>query len=126
MKTRQRDTRTTTGLPPPPAPPARDANPWPIGHRDDPREAGRGASAPGAAARRRRRATRFATQPPPSIKPRRRPLGALFILVFIVVSVIGVAVRVLETGRIEEVIPTLLAVLFMAIMVWRSLKGRRS
>ena len=31
MKTRSRDPDTTHGLPPPPAPTARDANPWTLG-----------------------------------------------------------------------------------------------
>ena len=36
MKTRQRDSSGTPGLPPAPAPPSRDANPWPMSEQRAP------------------------------------------------------------------------------------------
>jgi hypothetical protein len=124
MKTRSRDTTTTPGLPPPPAPTARDANPWSMGEAHD-RE--RGGIPPRAQAQAPTRPGRFPIKPPDTTKPRRRGAAVpLVILAFIAMTAIGLVADALESGKLEEAIGPIIAVVFVAFMIVRQLRRRRS
>ncbi len=122
MKTRNRDTNITPGLPPPPAPTSRDANPWSMGETQVPDRKGQ----PPAAAT-PRRPNRFPTKPPSSVEPRRRPVVPLVILAFIAMTAIGLVADALKSGSLEEAIGPIVTVLFVAFMIWRAVTrgGRR-
>jgi hypothetical protein len=126
MKTRSRDATTTPGLPPPPAPTSRDANPWSIGEVHAPPRTGippsakAPADAPG-------RPSRFPTKPPGSIRPRRRVAAVpLVILGFIAMTAIGLVADALESGDLQGAIGPIFAVVFVAFMIFRLLRSRRS
>ena len=122
MKTRSRDATTTPGLPPPPAPTSRDANPWSMGevHAPD-----RGGIPPAAQAPARPR--RFPTRPPDTTRPRGPGAAVpLVILAFIAMTAIGLVADALESGRLEEAIGPIIAVVFVAFMIVRQLRRRRS
>lgn len=122
MKTRNRDSNTTPGLPPPPAPTSRDANPWSMGETHAPDRTGIPASAKTPA-----RTHRFPIKSPETIEPRRRPAFVpLAILAFIAMTAIGLVADALESGSIEAAIGPIVAVVFVAFMIWRQLRGRRS
>lgn len=122
MKTRNRDANITPGLPPPPAPTSRDANPWPMGEGHSPSRTGIPASAKAPA-----RPHRFPTKSPETIEPRRRPAFVpLAILAFVAVTAIGLIADALESGNVEEAIGPIVAVVFVAFMLWRQLRDRRS
>lgn len=122
MKTRSRDATTTPGLPPPPAPTSRDANPWSMGERHAPDRTGIPPSAQAPA-----RPRRFPTKPPGTSAPRRRPAAVpLVILAFIAMTAIGLVAEALESGNMEKAIGPLVAVVFVAFMIVRQLRGRRS
>jgi hypothetical protein len=126
MKTRSRDATTTPGLPPPPAPTSRDANPWSIGEVHAPQRTGipPSAKAPAEAPGRPRR---FPTQPPGTLKPRRRAAAVpLVILAFIAMTAIGLVVDAFESGQLEEAIGPIIAIVFVAFMIFRQLRRRRS
>ena len=122
MKTRNRDANTTPGLPPPPAPTSRDANPWPMGETQVPDRKGQPSAAPTP-----RRPNRFPTQPPSSVEPRRRPVVPLVILAFIAMTAIGLVADALKSGSLEDAIGPIVTVLFVAFMIWRAVTraGRR-
>jgi hypothetical protein len=127
MKTRSRDTTTTTpGLPPPPAPTSRDANPWSMGevHAPD-----RGGIPPAAQAQPKapERQRRFPVKPPETTKGRRRGAAVpLVILAFIAMTAIGLVADALESGNLAEAIGPVVAVVFVAFMIVRQLRRRRS
>jgi len=124
MKTRSRDTTTTPGLPPPPAPTSRDANPWSMGevHAPD-----RGGIPPAAQAQAPVRPGRFPIKPPDTVRPRRRAAAVpLVVLAFIAMIAIGLVTDALESGNLEEAIGPIVAVVFVAFMIVRQLRGRRS
>ena len=122
MKTRSRDATTTPGLPPPPAPTSRDANPWTMGESRAPERSG---IPPSAQAPERPR--RFPTKPPGTTAPRRRPAAVpLVILAFIAMTALGLVADALESGNIEEAIGPIVAVVFVAFMIFRQLRRRRS
>ena len=124
MKTRSRDTTATPGLPPPPAPTSRDANPWSMGEAHAPARGGIPAS---AQAQDPARPRRFPIKPPDTIKPRRRSAAVpLVILAFIAMTAIGLVADALESGKLEEAIGPIIAVVFVAFMIVRQLRGRRS
>jgi hypothetical protein len=128
MKTRSRDTTTTPGLPPPPAPTSRDANPWSMG---EVHAADRTGIPPAAHAQTQTQAParprRFPTKPPDSIKGRRRSAALpLVILSFIAMIAVGLVVDALESGKLEEAIGPIIAVVFVAFMIVRQLRRRRS
>lgn len=129
MKTRLRDASHSQGLPPPPAPPARDANPWTISAGESPRAAP-GAGAPsgtprgdgtGAAHR-----PRFPARQVPHPKPRKPPFVPLLIFAVVALVPFAAALRALGAGDVQEAIGPLIAVGFIAFMAWRSLRRRRS
>lgn len=122
MKTRSRDATTTPGLPPPPAPTSRDANPWSMGETHAPERSGIPGSAKAPV-----RPHRFPTRSPETIEPRRRPAAVpLVILAFIAMTAIGLVADALESGKLAEAIGPILAVVFVAFMIFRQLRGRRS
>jgi hypothetical protein len=126
MKTRSRDTTTTPGLPPPPAPTSRDANPWSMGEAHD---RDRGGIPPRAQAQAQApaRPRRFPIKPPDTTKPRRRGAAVpLVILAFIAMTAIGLVADALESGKLEEAIGPIIAVVFVAFMIVRQLRRRRS
>ena len=126
MKTRSRDTTTTPGLPPPLAPTSRDANPWSLGETPSPHRTGIPPSAQ-AQAQTPARPPRFPIKPPDTIKPRRRGVALpLVILSVIAMIAIGLVADALESGRLEEAIGPIVAVAFVAFMIVRQLRGRRS
>jgi hypothetical protein len=122
MKIRNRDANTTPGLPPPPAPTSRDANPWSMGETHAPDRTGIPPSAKGPV-----RPHRFPTKSPETIEPRRRPAFVpLAILAFIAMTAIGLVFAALESGNVEEAIGPIVALVFVAFMIFRQLRGRRS
>ena len=133
MKTRSRDPDTTHGLPPPPAPTARDANPWTLGGGEKPRAAAPPgvppampsgvppASPPGKPHR-----PRFPARQVEHPKPRRPPVVALMIFAVVALVPLGAALRALAAGATEDAIGPLIAVGFIAFMAWRALRSRRS
>jgi hypothetical protein len=124
MKTRSRDTTTTPGLPPPPAPTSRDANPWSMGEVHAPDRRG---IPPAAQARAPARPGRFPIKPPDTVRPRRRAAAVpLVVLAFIAMIAIGLVTDALESGKLEEAIGPIVAVVFVAFMIVRQLRGRRS
>ena len=127
MKTRSRDTTTTTpGLPPPPAPTSRDANPWSMGEVHAPDRGGIPPTAQ-AQAQAPARPRRFPTKPPETRKPRRRGAALpLVILSFIAMIAIGLVADALESGQLVEAIGPVIAVVFVAFMIVRQLRRRRS
>jgi hypothetical protein len=122
MKTRNRDANTTPGLPPPPAPTSRDANPWSMGGTQVPDR-----KAPPPAAATPGRPTRFPTGPPSSVEPRRRPVVPLVILAFVAATALGLVADALKSGRLEDAIGPVVTVVFVAFMIWRAVTraGRR-
>jgi hypothetical protein len=122
MKTRNRDANTTPGLPPPPAPTSRDANPWSMAEARAPDRKGQppAAAKPG-------RPTRFPTKPPGSVEPRRRPVVPLVILAFVAATALGLVADALRSGSFEEAIGPVVTVVFVAFMIWRAVTraGRR-
>jgi hypothetical protein len=127
MKTRSRDTTTTTpGLPPPPAPTSRDANPWSMGEVHAPDRAG---IPPAAKAQPQapERPRRFPAKPPDTRKPRRRGAALpLVVLSFIAMIAIGLVADALESGNLAEAIGPVIAVVFVAFMIVRQLRRRPS
>jgi hypothetical protein len=122
MKTRNRDASTTPGLPPPPAPTSRDANPWSMGEVHP-----RNRTGPPPAAATPRRPTRFPTKPPSNAEPRRQRAVPLVILAFIAATVIGLLADALESDNLEEAIGPIVTIVFVAYMLWRAVThaGRR-
>jgi hypothetical protein len=120
MKTRRRDTGTTTGLPPPPAPPSRDANPWTIPGPDAPRAPARPAGATASPSPKR-----FPGGPSARPGPRRMPVFALLVLGVIAFVALGGAVHEIGSGNYADAVGPLLAVAFAAFVVWKQARGRR-
>lgn len=119
MKIRRRDQTTTPGLPPPPAPTARDANPWPL------------STAPRAApAARPASESNLGTVPgktqtvPAGRRPPRRAVPVLVLFAALGIGA-GLAVDALRSGRVEDAIGALLILAFVALTAWRALKSRR-
>lgn len=101
MKTRLNEQSAQTGLPPPPAPPAHDANPWPM-------------SSPGPAV-------------DPALPPRRRPLGAapLLVLVFLAATGVRLAIHAWRDQDYAGMFAALAILSMVAFMVWRRSRSRR-
>lgn len=124
MKTRSRDATTTPGLPPPPAPTSRDANPWSMGEGRAPDRGGIPPTDKGSSPTRSRR---FPTKPPDTLQPRRPGAAVpLVILAFIAMTAIGLVADALESGKLEDAIGPIIAVVFVAFMIIRQLRRRRS
>ena len=124
MKTRQRDSSGTPGLPPAPAPPSRDANPWPMSEQREPatqlhprvRRAVENAAS--------RRNEPVAKESPPAGARKLSWLPSLM-LVFVAATSIRVAIEAIEAGNLEAAVGPLVAILFVAFFVWRRIKRRR-
>jgi hypothetical protein len=124
MKTRQRDSSGTPGLPPAPAPPSRDANPWPMSEQRAP--------APQVHPRARRAVENAASRHNQPVVNESRPAGGRklswlpsLMLVFVAATSIRVAIEAFEAGTIEAAVGPLLAILFAAFFVWRRIKRKR-
>jgi hypothetical protein len=114
MKTRPNEPPAKAGLPPPPAPPAHDANPWAMSSS---------AGAPPASPPRRR------AQPDPSrsVPSHRRPLQAAPLLVLVFMASLGVRLA-FDAWRDQDYAGMFaaLAILSMvAFMFWRRRRPRR-
>jgi len=124
MKTRQRDSSGTPGLPPAPAPPSRDANPWPM--------SGQGDDAPKLHPRVREAVSNAASkrdqpgvkQLPPTGGQRLSWLPYLM-LVFVVATSLRVAIEAFEAGNLEAAVGPLVAILFVAFIAWRRMRRKR-
>ena len=125
MKTRRHDASGTPGLPPAPAPPSRDANPWPMSAQSE---------APPKLHPRVSEAVRKSQDPRAPEAP--RPAGAstaggkfawlpYLILVFIAVTSLRVAIEAFESGNAEAAIGPLIAIVFAVFVVWRRMRRRR-
>jgi len=138
MKTRRPNTGTTPGLPAPPAPTARDANPWSISSQEPrqaaPRERGQ-SPVPGSLGGQKsvspaswprtgaepKRSREYTVGGP---RPRRLPLFALLVPATIVLVALLGAVRALESGDYRAAVGPLLAVGFAAFMLVRVMRRR--
>ena len=123
MKTRQRDSSGTPGLPPAPAPPSRDANPWSM--------SGQGDASPKLHPRVREAVSKASAKHGPPVVERspsggRQKLAWLpyLMLVFVVVTSLRVAIEAFDAGQVEAAIGPLLAILFAAFFVWRRMRRR--
>ena len=108
------------GLPPPPAPPARDANPWrmPQGDRGRQSESRQAPAPAGSPARRLPR-------PVPADRRRNRRWAPLLILFFVAGTAVQLAVRALRDGDVEAAVVALVMLTMVAIVVVRRLRKRR-
>lgn len=138
MKTRRRSTGTSPGLPPPPAPTARDANPWsissqeprhaaaretglsPFSKRSGDEKSGRSVSLPSTVATPKRSREHLV----PGSRPRRLPLFALVVPATIALAALLGAVRALESGDYRAAVGPLIAVGFAAFVLLRVLRRR--
>lgn len=120
MKTRTPDQQRGHGLPPPPAPTARDANPWPMssaptGTQPPPRQ-------PRASGRR--------PQPqspagPAARRKRALPWVPLLVLFFIIGTGVQMAIRALAEGDIETAAGALVILALVAIVALSRMVKRR-
>jgi hypothetical protein len=149
MKTRSGDHGPGTGLPPPPAPTARDANPWtmsdgasvggrrpaavpprtPVPRSQSPQAATSTSvrPPPGPPATTTvppSRPRRFPVQPVDPARRRRLPFVPFVVLSFFLLTSIGLLFRAVESGRPEEAAGPLLMAGFAAVMLWRMLQRR--
>ena len=123
MKTRERDSSGTPGLPPAPAPPSRDANPWPM--------SGQAGGAPKLRPR-VHEAVRKAGESGKSPVVERVPSAGgqelswlpYLMLVFVIATSLRVAIEAFGAGHVEAAIGPLLAILFAAFFVWRRLRRK--
>ena len=110
-KTRSPDAQSPPGLPPPPAPPSRDANPWPM-------------SAPAGSGTHVPRHPRAAGWPPAprtptdsaARRPRRLPWIPLLILFAILATGVQTAIRALWEGDVERAIGALVIFAVVAVV----------
>jgi len=124
MKTRQHGSSGTPGLPPAPAPPSRDANPWPMSEQREPAPQlhPRVRAAVENAASRRNQPVVKET---PSAGVRKLSWLPYLMLVFVAATSIRLAIEAFEAGNIEAAVGPLVAILFAAFFVWRRWKRRR-
>ncbi len=138
MKTRSRDTGSVSGLPPPPAPTARDANPWTFSSEKTrpsaapetgfqwrgrrPGVATSSSSAPISPAK--PTSPRIAARKATGMGPRRRPLFSLVIPAAIALAAILGAVRALESGDYRAAVGPLIATAFVAFVLIRLMRRR--
>jgi hypothetical protein len=130
MKTRTPAATGTPGLPPPPAPVSRDANPWPMATKPEavkprlaiPEAAPRERAEPGAVRRRHSRAG--AEGAAARREPRLRWLPAM-ILVAVAGTALRVGVEALEAGDVESAVGALVMGAMVAFVAWRQFAGKR-
>ena len=115
MKTRSQEPQAKSGLPPAPAPPARDANPWAMSS-----SVGGSSTLPPL----RRRAQPDPSRPAPS---HRRPLQAapLLVLVFMATMGLRLAVRAWQEQDYAGMFAALAILSMVAFMFWRRRRPRR-
>lgn len=120
MKTRRPQEQPGHGLPPPPAPTARDANPWSMtagagGKAHEPRHprAPGWPPAPGS------------PKPEPAPRRRRTPWLPLLILFFVVGTGVQMAIRALWAGDVEAAIGALVIFAVAAAVTVRRLLNRK-
>jgi len=123
MKTKERDSSGTRGLPPAPAPPSRDANPWPM--------SGQAGGAPKLHPRVREAVRKAGNKGDPSAVERKPSAGSqklawlpYLMLVFVVVTSLRVAIEAFGAGQVEAAIGPLLAILFAAFFIWRRMRRK--
>lgn len=116
MKTRSKEPPATHGLPPPPAPPAHDANPWPMSSS---KPAPDPTLPPG-----RRRAM---PDPSRSVPGQRRPPGAAPLLVLIFIGSMGLrlASHAWRDQDYAGMFAALAILSMVAFMFWRRRRSRR-
>lgn len=124
MKTRGSDPSRTPGLPPAPAPPSRDANPWKMSGQAD--------ASPKLHPRVREAVSSAAGKRDQPVAKDSRAAGGhklswvpYLILVFVVATSLRVAIEAFEAGNFEAAIGPLVAVLFAAFFVWRRIQRKR-
>lgn len=124
MKTKQRDPSGTPGLPPAPAPPSRDANPWPMSAQREPASKlhPRVREAVSNAAGKRDQPGVKESSPAGGQKLSWLPY---LMLVFVVATSIRVAIEAFDAGNVEAAIGPLVAILFAAFFVWRRARRKR-
>jgi hypothetical protein len=123
MKTKERDSSGTPGLPPAPAPPSRDANPWPM--------SGQGGGAPKLHPRVREAVHKAGDKGDPSAVERQPSAGRqklawlpYLMLAFVVVTSLRVAIEAFDAGNVEAAIGPLIAILFVAFFAWRRMRRK--
>lgn len=121
MKTRNRDAGSTTGLPPPLAPPSRDANPWTMSGPDAPR-----VSVPPVGPTASPLPKRLPGGSPATTGSRRMPVFALLVLGVIAFAALGAAVHEIGSGNYADAVGPLFAVAFATFVFWKQARGRRS
>ena len=116
MKTRSNEPQATHGLPPPLAPPAHDANPWPM-------SSSKPAPSPTLLPQRRR----ARPNPSPSAPSHRRPLGAapLLVLIFLCATGVRLAVHAWRDQDYAGMFAALAILSLVALMFWRRSRVRR-
>lgn len=124
MKTRQRDPSGTPGLPPAPAPPSRDSNPWPMSGQED--------VSPKPHPRVREAVSNAGSMRGPPVVKRSPSRGGeklawlpYLLLVFVVATSLRVAIEAFDAGEVEAAIGPLIAILFAAFFVWRRIRRKR-
>lgn len=119
MKSRTSAATGTTRLPPPPAPPSRDANPWPISSEPT---AGPRARVETAAVlpRRPRRDAKKAAEPR-SERERWLPATMLFLVAG---AGLKLALEALESGDLDSAVGAFVFVAMAAFMLWRRMKRK--
>lgn len=119
MKTRERETSVTIGLPPAPAPTARDANPWPL---STPAANPQPVHPRVAAARGSDEAAPPA--PPPAARRRRLVWLPLAIAGLVAATALRGAIEAFASGAAEAAIGPLVLVVLAAVIAWRRLRRR--
>jgi len=119
MKTRSPETAQQSGLPPPPAPTARDANPWPM---TAPPEAKQHASQPRVPGRKG-----GSRSPDKTVahRERRSHWIPLAILVFVAGAGVQQAIKAIGEGDVETAIVALVFVAMAAFVLMRRVKRKK-
>jgi len=118
MKTRSSNEQARHGLPPPPAPTARDANPWPM-------------SSPPAGSKPGPRHPRAPVRPPAPrtpgqhVRSRSLPWIPLLILFAVAGSAVQMAIRALQEGDAEAAIGALVIFAMVAVVAVRRILKRK-
>ena len=120
MKTRSSDGQRGDGLPPPPAPTARDANPWPMsegagGRAHEPRHP----HTPGWPPK------RGSPKPGPAVRKRRTPWIPVLYLFAIAGVAMQFAIRAMWHGDVEAAIGAVVMLLLLAFAALRWNRRRK-
>jgi hypothetical protein len=122
MKTRSPKAAQQTGLPPPPAPTARDANPWPMSGPTGTAPQSSRQPAPRGIQRGARGGT-GGRSPAPSRSGQRRWVPVA-ILLFIAGTGVQLAMQALESGDLEAALGALVILAMAALIAWRRLSRK--